>query len=707
MPSWKRFFNTTSVPKNYTQKSKSENSNIGYNNYSSGLKDVYTGPSNRLERYNQYDQLDRDPVVHQALNIIAEFCTLENPNYNLPFYINYMDETNSTETTVLRETLNKWVFINEFRQRMYDIFRNTLKYGDTFFLRDPETYEWLYIDPRNIEKIVVDDAKGKEPHSYFIRNMSLNLADKILTHDTENVQQNYTGFSPNNFQGRATTGTITTNQNFKNGQTFEVPAKHVIHLGLNTSGLDYLNWPFSASILEQIYKPAKQKELLENAFLIYAIQRAPERRIFYIHTGDLPAHKAMQYVERFKNELHQKRIPSRNGGQNSIVDGTYDPQCLDMNTQIPLLDGRTLSITDLSNEHNSGIQNWTYSVNPDTGEIVPGKISWAGTTRKNAEVIKLHLDNGESVTLTPDHQIPVWGKGYVQAKDIAVNEDLFIKSDDNIGTVSDKENGISVVKIEYLSERMDTGCITVDQNEELHGYHNFAIAQGVFVKNSILQDFYLPVNSEGQGPRIETLPGGENLASGIDNLQYFNNLIMRGLNIPSSYIPTSGEDSGVVYNDGKTGIAMLQEWRFAQQCKRIQTAFRNIFDYEFKLFCKKRGIVIQASDFNIEFEEPQSFAEYRQMEKDQVQLNVLQQADGIDYFAKRFILKRFAGLTDEEIALNEKLWKDENKDKIAGKVADLEINEVEELSLNTVGIKKPTAEDDVVEDDGDGTDVTG
>ena len=259
MPSWKRFFNTTSVPKNYTQKQSSENSNIGYNNYSSGLKDVYTGPTNRLERYNQYDQLDRDPVVHSALNVIAEFCTLENPNYKLPFYIDYMDETNSTETTVLRETLNKWVFINDFRQRMYEIFRNTLKYGDTFYLRDPETYEWHYIDPRNVEKIVVDDTKGKEPHSYFIRNMQLNLANKILTHDTENVQQNYTGFTPNNFQGRATTGTITTNQNFQNGQTFEVPAKHIVHLGLNASGLDYLNWPFSASILEQIYKPAKQK----------------------------------------------------------------------------------------------------------------------------------------------------------------------------------------------------------------------------------------------------------------------------------------------------------------------------------------------------------------------------------------------------------------------------------------------------------------
>jgi hypothetical protein len=82
------------------------------------------------------------------------------------------------------------------------------------------------------------------------------------------------------------------------------------------------------------------------------------------------------------------------------------------------------------------------------------------------------------------------------------------------------------------------------------------------------------------------------------------------------------------------------------------------------------------------------------MEKDQVQLNVLQQADSVAYFSKRFVLKRFGGLTDEEIALNEKLWKDENKDKIAGKVADLEIHDLEEISLNTVGIKKPVPDDE-------------
>jgi hypothetical protein len=40
-------------------------------------------------------------------------------------------------------------------------------------------------------------------------------------------------------------------------------AKHVVHISLN-EGLDVF-WPFGRSILEQIYKVFKQKELLEDA----------------------------------------------------------------------------------------------------------------------------------------------------------------------------------------------------------------------------------------------------------------------------------------------------------------------------------------------------------------------------------------------------------------------------------------------------------
>lgn len=691
MASWKRFFTT---PNPQLAPTNSQNvSNSTYSNFSSGLKETFTGPSSRIERYNQLDILDRDPVIYQALNILAEFSTQENKFTNLPFNIQYMAESNETEVEILKQTNQKWCYINNFRTRLFFIFRNIFKYGDAFFIRDPETYEWFYVDPRNVEKIVVDETEGKQIHSYFIRNISLNLLNKVFTHDTKNANTNstYAGiFATNNQQSTATNTTQATGT----GQSYEILAEHVVHLSMNSAGLDYVNWPFGASILESVYKPAKQKEMLENAYLIYRVQRAPERRAFYIYTGDMPSHKAMQFVERVKNEFQQKRIPSRSGGTNSVVDGTYDPQCIALDTMIPLLDGRIIDLQSIIEEFNSGKNNWVYSCDPKTGKIVPGPITWAGVTRKNTQVLKLTLDNGKELVMTPDHKIPVWGKGYVEAQDIIIGEDSIIsfntKEQKNWMEFKRNQNEFNhkVISIEWMEEKIDTGCITVDGNNEYHGFHNFAVANGIFLKNSLLEDYYFPVNADGQGPRVEQLSGGDGLSSGVDDLLYFNNAIIRGLGIPASYIATTGEDSNVPYNDGKVGVAFLQEWRFSQHCTRLQNLMRDVFDREFKLFCKKRGVEINAGDFHIEFEEPQSFSEYRQMEKDQSMFSILSQADSMPYLAKRFILKRFGMFTEDEINENESLWKVENKGKIKDTVADLEINDFQELSLNTVGIKK-------------------
>jgi hypothetical protein len=51
---------------------------------------------------------------------------------------------------------------------------------------------------------------------------------------------------------------------------------------------------------------------------------APERRVFYIDVGNMPSHMAMGFVERVKNEIHQRRIPTMSGGGNKM-DATYNP----------------------------------------------------------------------------------------------------------------------------------------------------------------------------------------------------------------------------------------------------------------------------------------------------------------------------------------------------------------------------------------------
>ena len=49
--------------------------NFVFRNYASRLPEVYSGHPNRVERYNQYENMDMDSEVNACLDIIAELCT--------------------------------------------------------------------------------------------------------------------------------------------------------------------------------------------------------------------------------------------------------------------------------------------------------------------------------------------------------------------------------------------------------------------------------------------------------------------------------------------------------------------------------------------------------------------------------------------------------------------------------------------------------
>ena len=85
-------------------------------------------------------------------------------------------------------------------------------------------------------------------------------------------------------------------------------------------------------------------------------------------------------------------------------------------------------------------------------------------------------------------------------------------------------------------------------------------------------------------------------------------------------------------------------------------------DAEFKLWLRWRGINIDNSIFDIEFNEPQNFASYRQSDIDASRISNFAQMEGIPYISKRFAIERFLGLTEEEIKQNEVLWREEQGD---------------------------------------------
>jgi hypothetical protein len=203
---------------------------------------------------------------------------------------------------------------------------------------------------------------------------------------------------------------------------------------------------------------------------------------------------------------------------------------------------------------------------------------------------------------------------------------------------------------------------------------------------SINEDYFFPVTADGRGSDVTTLQGGQNLGE-IDDLKYFNNRLARGLRVPSSYLPTGPEDSQVPLSDGRVGTAMIQEFRFNQYCERLQKYLSQKLDDEFKLFLRWRGFNIDSALFDIKFNAPQNFAAYRQSELDGARVTVFQTMEAFPYISKRFALQRFLGLTEEEIAENERMWHEENEEP--------EDTSAESGDLRSIGISAGDVETDM------------
>jgi len=163
MATWRKYFNSSNggLPVNVTG-NNTDGYSTTHTRYSSWLPEVYAGSPNRLMRYVQYDQMDNDLEINAALDILAEFSTQDDHTTENPFTFSFNEDPSETEMKILSKTLDQWCNLNDFRRRAFKMFRSTLKYGDQFFIRDPETYKLFWTDPANVEKVIVNESKGKK-----------------------------------------------------------------------------------------------------------------------------------------------------------------------------------------------------------------------------------------------------------------------------------------------------------------------------------------------------------------------------------------------------------------------------------------------------------------------------------------------------------------------------------------------------------------
>jgi hypothetical protein len=824
-----------------------------------------------VAKINRYRQLSHVAEIDSAIEeIVTEAIVVEEEK--LPVQVNVVagDETIPEQIKeAIVEEFKNILALMEFNTEGHDLFRRWYVDGRLYgqMLVDESDLaagikDIRFIDPRKIKKV-------RE-----IQRQKNSAGVDIITGTTEYFAFNDAGIN------------ATTNAAIK------LSPDNIIYA---PSGIT----DESGETIGYLNKTIKPANMLR--YMVYTLARAPERRVFYIDVADIPKQKADQYIRDVMARYKNKVVYNQATGE--ISDDRIH-QCLVMDTKVPLLDGRTLTLTEIANEYKDK-ELWAYSCDPVTGKFAPGKITWAGVSRPDAEIIRLTLDNGKTIDCTHEHQFPVWGKNLVQAKDLVVGDSMiplyrkkaqisqankygyeqlfdnenkkwvfthravsawkdanslenefvfdpkfidaekktvhhmnckpldnspnnlfrmnngdhnkwhhangaiagsfggkraaelgipqenyakgrrifsemmqdpefhakFCEGQKNNWTPEQKErqSGVAkninlsargnaakqelfktnekqdqhkqmyataysqsmydavvscaksgmtkdaaakfmtessgllltfielnsskcvssgqksfdrftkydvvriakeyadttykelgdqfkyrnhkIVKIEYLSERQDTGCLTIDGNEEFHNYHTFALDAGIYTKNSLLEDYWMPRRSNGRSTEITTLPGSS-IMSNMDNVNYFLNKLYAALNVPMSRMKA---DAG--FNLGRTSEITRDEIKFNKFVSRLRRKFSEVFYQALRVQLILKGIIAPEdwqfikSKINFDFLRDNYFSELKDNEilTGRIQMAEMIQPYMDKYYSHKYVRTMILKQTEEEM----------------------------------------------------------
>src|SRR3990167_26383 len=387
----------------------------------------------RLQRYNDFNAMEMTPELSAALDLYADETVASDDKGQVLHVYSNNEKIRETLVHLFDDVLNV-----EFNLRSWT--RNLVKYGDLF----------LYVD--------VSPEYGVQ-HAF-----------PIPVNEIER-EENYDRDDPFAIRFKWVTGN-------KVLQNWEIA--HFRLLGND------MFLPYGSSVLEPARRIWRQLILIEDAMLVYRVVRAPERRVFYIDVANVPTTDVKNYVEDQKRALKTQPvadgatgatdvrynpmsiledyyIPIRGpetgtkietlvGGQNTaaIEDVAYiqkkmfaalkvpraylgydeslsSKACLVASTKIPLLNGQTRSIQDVSqmfidqpDRRDIFVHSWDH----ETKKIVPARVKRAWKTKKVTELYEVTIDDNTIVQCKENRPFMLRDGTYKRADDLVVGQSL-------------------------------------------------------------------------------------------------------------------------------------------------------------------------------------------------------------------------------------------------------------------------------------------
>lgn len=249
---------------------------------------------NEVEQITKYREMALQPEMETAIDeIVNEAIVVTDDGVTAEINMDKLELDESIKKKIEQE-FEIVLSLLDFGNMGHDLFRRWYIDGRLFYQaiiddRAPSALkkgiiELRYIDPRRIRK-VREIEKTKDPATGI----------EIIKSQKEYYLYNERGI-------------IGTHTN--------LGAKITVDTVINVnSGLMDPKRAMVLSYLHKAIKPLNQLRMMEDATVIYRMSRAPERRIFYIDTGNLPTVKAQQYVQDIMTKYRNKLVYDINSGE--------------------------------------------------------------------------------------------------------------------------------------------------------------------------------------------------------------------------------------------------------------------------------------------------------------------------------------------------------------------------------------------------------
>jgi hypothetical protein len=273
---------------------------------------------NRRRRYKEYEEMDEYPEVGAAFDIYADDATQKGARAE-----RWTIQSESKMVVDEVEALFEQTRMTKF---LWDIIRNTVKYGDCFCE--------LVLDVNKPEE-GIKKIKILNPNWIIRVENEFGYLKKFLQEipNLESMQYSEVG-------GDATDRPV---------KYIELDKNQIVHYRLHTS--DPVFYPYGKSIAALCMRVFRSLKMMEDAMMIYRLSRAPERRIFYVDTGNLPTSKAEMYIERLKQKFKKEKYYNT---PKNTVDSRFNPMSMDEDFFVPSKNGRGTKIDTLPGATNLG-----------------------------------------------------------------------------------------------------------------------------------------------------------------------------------------------------------------------------------------------------------------------------------------------------------------------------------------------------------------